>query len=155
MKKSILLISALALTTIHFSIAQDAKQVSSAGMQAAADNPNAAEIKFDMDEYNFGSAKQGDKVDYEFFFTNTGKEPLIITNASGSCGCTVPVWPKEPIKKGERAGIKVSFNTAGKQGMQDKTITINSNARTNPKIIHIKGNVEVPAQPAATDAPKN
>ena len=110
----------------------------------AADNKNAPEFKFEEDEYNFGTIKQGESATHIFTFTNTGKEPLIITNASGSCGCTVPDWPKEPIKKGEKGTVKVTFNSAGKMGMQDKTVTIQSNAKTNPKVIHIKGNVEAP-----------
>lgn len=114
-----------------------------------------AEIKFEQSEFNFGKIRQGDKVDYEFLFTNIGKEPLIISNVTGSCGCTVPEWPKEPIKKGEKGKIKVTFNSAGKQGMQDKTITINSNAATNPVVLHIKGNVEVPPAPAGGNIKTN
>ncbi|MCC6385379.1 MAG: DUF1573 domain-containing protein [Bacteroidia bacterium] len=110
----------------------------------AADEASKPEFKFEVEEYNYGTIKQGDKVNYQFVFTNIGKEPLVITSATGSCGCTVPEWPKEPIKKGEKASIKVTFNSAGKQGMQDKTVTINSNARSNPKVLHIKGTVEVP-----------
>ena len=106
----------------------------------AAENKNAPEFKFEEEEYNFGTIKQGDVVTHIFKFTNTGKEPLIITSASGSCGCTVPEWPKEPIKKGEAGVVKVTFNSAGKMGMQDKTVTIQSNAKSNPKVIHIKGN---------------
>jgi hypothetical protein len=111
----------------------------------SAADANKPVFKFTEEVYNFGTAKQGEKVQHDFTFTNTGNEPLVITSATGSCGCTVPVWPKEPIKKGETATIKVTFNSAGKQGMQDKTITINSNATENPKVLHIKGNIEVPA----------
>jgi hypothetical protein len=102
---------------------------------------NKAEITFEADEFNFGTIKQNDIVNHEFVFTNTGKEPLVITESHGSCGCTVPQWPKEPIKKGEKAVIKVTFNSAGKMGMQDKTVTITSNAKTNPKVLHLKGTV--------------
>ena len=115
----------------------------------APENKNAPEFKFDVEEYNFGTVKQGESVTYEFNFTNTGKEPLIITNASGSCGCTVPEWPKEPLKKGEKSNIKVTFNSTGKFGMQDKTVTINSNAKGGPVVLHLKGNVEAPAPPPA------
>src|SRR5262245_44692058 len=90
----------------------------------APENKNLPEFKFEVEEYNFGTVKQGESVTYEFKFTNTGKEPLIITNASGSCGCTVPEWPKEPLKKGDKSSIKVTFNSTGKFGMQDKTVTI-------------------------------
>lgn len=100
-----------------------------------------AQLSFEKEEFNFGTAKQGDVVAHEFKFTNTGNQALIITDARGSCGCTVPEWPKEPIKKGASAVIKVSFNSAGKMGIQDKTITITSNAAERVKILHIKGNI--------------
>src|SRR5689334_19376817 len=96
---------------------------------------------------------QGDQVKHDFEFTNTGKEPLIISNAAGSCGCTVPEWPKEPIASGAKGVIKVTFNSAGKQGVQDKTVTLSSNAKQNPLVLHLKGNVDKPIeQPAANPA---
>jgi len=107
---------------------------------ASADG-NQAEMTFDAEEFNFGTIKQNDLVNHEFVFTNTGKEPLIITEAHGTCGCTVPQWPKEPIKKGEKGVIKVTFNSAGKMGMQDKTVTITSNAKSSPRILHLKGTI--------------
>ena len=118
--------------------------------QAAPANPNAGDFKFNEEEFNFGTIKQGDVATHEFTFINSGKEPLIITSAQGSCGCTVPTWPKEPIAKGEKGTIKVTFNSAGKMGMQDKTVTIQSNAKTNPKVIHMKGNVEAPPKAPET-----
>jgi hypothetical protein len=120
--------------------------------KAAPANPNAPTMKFEKEVYEFGNIKQGATVEYEYKFKNTGKEPLIITQAQGSCGCTVPVWPKEPIKRGETGIIKVSFNSAGKMGQQDKTVTITSNASNNPVVLHIKGNVEKPAE-TTTPAP--
>ena len=142
--KSKLFITALVLST-GFAYAQ----VSPVTMTAPppAENKNAPEFKFEEEEYNFGTIKQGEVVTHIFTFVNTGKEPLIITSASGSCGCTVPEWPKEPIKKGDKGTVKVTFNSGGKMGMQDKTVTIQSNAKSNPKIIHIKGNVEAPPKP--------
>lgn len=117
-------------------------------------NPNAGEFKFNEMEYNFGTIKQGESVNYDFTFTNVGKDPIIISEAHGSCGCTVPVWPKEPVAKGQKQTIKVTFNSAGKMGMQDKTVTINSNAKTSPIVLHLKGNVEAPpAPPAPPTAP--
>lgn len=100
-----------------------------------------ADMKFDKDVHDFGTIKQGDVVNYEFKFSNSGNTPLIITEAHGSCGCTVPDWPKEPVKKGQTGVIKVSFNSAGKMGMQDKTVTITSNGKEATKILHIKGNI--------------
>lgn len=152
MKKVITLIGIAAL----FSFAVNAQsnpasltaQPASTTTQAAS-NPNAPEITFEEEVYNFGTIKQGEVATYEFVFTNTGKEPLIISNAQASCGCTVPNWPKEPIKKGEKGRIKASFNSAGKTGLQDKTITITSNAKNGTKVLHMKGNIDKPAEQSA------
>ena len=116
---------------------------------------NDAEFKFDQDEYNFGTIKQGETVTHEFKFTNPGSEPLIITKAEGSCGCTVPTYPKEPILKGQTSTIKVTFNSAGKMGVQDKTVTLTSNAKQNPMIIHIKGTVEKTIEQPAIENQKS
>lgn len=159
MKKTILLSAMLLTYGAVKTYAQDQKAASPAptpapaaqATAAPAENKNQSEFKFEAEEFNFGSIKQGDKVEHDFAFTNTGKEPLIITNAQGSCGCTVPTWPKEPVKKGEKAVIHVVFNSAGKMGMQDKTVTITSNAKSNPKVLHLKGTVEQPATPPATE----
>ena len=104
-----------------------------------------------MEEFSFGTIKQGESVTGEFKFTNIGNEPLIITNAEGSCGCTVPIFPKEPIMKNQSAVIKVTFNSTGKFGIQDKTVTITSNAVQNPMVLHVKGIVEK----STVEAPKN
>jgi hypothetical protein len=149
MKKSILALGFCALIAFGAKAQDNTKPATT----AAPENKNAADFKFDVEEYNFGTIKTGDVVNYEFKFTNTGKEPLVITEAHGSCGCTVPEWPKEPIKKGQAAVIKVTFNSAGKMGMQDKTVTISSNAKTGSKVLHLKGNVtEKPAETAPAPA---
>jgi hypothetical protein len=105
---------------------------------------DGANFNFEVEEYNFGSIKQGETVSYEFKFANNGSEPLVISNAAGSCGCTVPVYPKSPIAVGQKAAIKVTFDSNGKRGMIDKTVTLTSNAKGGNKILHIKGNVELP-----------
>jgi hypothetical protein len=155
MKKTILAIAAF-LFVAAASNAQTTPAPAAAPAQSttpAVDNKNAPEFKFEVEEYNFGTIKQGESVNYDFNFTNTGKEPLIITEAHGSCGCTVPQWPKEPIAKGAKGTIKVTFNSTGKMGMQDKTVTISSNAKEGSKVLHLKGNVEAPAPAPATTAP--
>ena len=118
--------------------------ISSVAVFAQSDQakPSGASFKFDEMEFNFNKIKQGEKVEHDFKFINNGTEPLIISQAQGSCGCTVPEWPKQPIKPGETGTISVTFNSAGKMGMQDKTVTITSNAVLNPVILHIKGTVE-------------
>jgi hypothetical protein len=120
---------------------------------AAIENKNAPDIKFEIEEYDFGTIKQGDKVTFDFSFVNSGKEPLVISSAQGTCGCTVPEWPKEPVAKGGKGVIHVEFNSTGKMGMQDKTVTITSNAKSGQKTLHLKGNVEAPPATPATVTP--
>lgn len=117
-------------------------------------NPNAPEFKFEVETYNFGTVKQGESVTYEYKFTNVGKEPLVISRAQGSCGCTVPDWPKEPIAPGKEGKIKVVFSSGGKSGMQHKQVTINSNAKTPVVTLSIKGEVVVPQQEATSPEKK-
>jgi Protein of unknown function (DUF1573) len=126
---------------------------------APIDNPTAPNMSFDQKEYKFGTIKQGESATYEFKFTNTGKEPLIITNAQGSCGCTVPEYPKEPIKPNGSGTVKVTFNSTGKMGPQDKTVTLTyDNGRT--ETLHMIGTVEAantqaPAAAQPAPAPAN
>jgi len=158
MKKSLILAACGLIFSATMVNAQTEKAVAKPAAVMAptavpAENKNAAEMTLTEEEFNFGTIKQGESVTHEFSFTNEGKEDLIITNAQGSCGCTVPLYPKEPIKKGASGVIKVTFNSAGKMGMQDKTVTITSNAKNSPRILHLKGTVEAPAVQPANAAP--
>lgn len=103
---------------------------------------DAAVISFEHGMYNFGKITQGEKVNYDFKFKNTGKSPLIITNATATCGCTTPDIPKAPVKPGESGVIKVVFNSAGKMGMQDKIVTITSNGNPATTEVHLIGEVK-------------
>lgn len=143
--KSILLVSSLLIATTTF--AQEEKKQ----LNNVANDGNQGEFKFKEEEFDFGTIKQGESATHEFEFTNTGTEPIIISTAQGSCGCTVPIWPKEPIAKGQKSTIKVTFNSAGKMGMQDKMVTINSNAKPNPMVIHMKGTVSSPVVQPSVD----
>ncbi len=106
-------------------------------------NENAAVLTFEEEVVDYGTIEQGADGVREFVFTNTGKSPLIISNAVGSCGCTVPTWPKEPIKPGQKAAIKVKYDTK-RIGAINKSVTITSNATEPTKIIRIKGTVVAP-----------
>ncbi len=111
--------------------------------EAKVQNPNAATMVFESEVVDYGTIEQGADGVREFKFTNTGKEPLIISNARGSCGCTVPTWPKEPIKPGESSVIKVKYDTK-RLGAINKSVTITSNASTPTKVVRIKGKIIAP-----------
>lgn len=118
---------------------------------SGAERPGGPVMKFEELDFNFGTIKQGESVTHIFKFKNEGKEPLIINTAVGSCGCTVPEYPKEPIRPNGPGEIKVTFNSAGKSGPQDKTVTITYDT-DKTVVLHMRGTVEVPA-PAPTQAP--
>jgi len=100
-----------------------------------------ASISFDKQVYDFGTVKEGDFVETVFKVTNSGKTDLVITNATATCGCTVPVWPKAPIKPGETGDVKVKFNTSGKPNRQQKTVTLTTNTEAGREMLTIKGMV--------------
>lgn len=91
--------------------------------------------------YNFGTVTDGDKVEYNFRFRNTGKKPLIIASAVASCGCTVPEKPEEPVQPGETGFLKVVFNSKGRVGEVHKTITVTSNAHPGFPDLELTGKV--------------
>lgn len=101
-----------------------------------------AVMSFEKKEHDFGVIKPESKVDYTFKFKNTGKEDLVISNAQGSCGCTIPEYPKEAIKPGESGKIKVSFNSAGKSGNQQKSVTITANTEAGKELLTIKAQIK-------------
>ncbi len=96
--------------------------------------------------YKFGTITEGDKVEYNFRFKNTGKKPLVISNAHASCGCTVPEKPEKPVMPGETSFIKVVFNSKGKSGHQEKSIFVSSNARPSFPDLTLLGEVKRLAQ---------
>ena len=101
----------------------------------------AALIAFDKSVHDFGTVTEGDVVETVFKVTNSGKTDLIITDAQVTCGCTVPVWPKAPIKPGQTEDIKVKFNTSGKTNRQQKNITLITNTESGREILTLKGMV--------------
>ncbi len=116
----------------------------SAGSKTAGNTTASAEnapvMKFEKESHDFGKLIVGNKVSYDFKFTNTGKSPLIITDGFASCGCTKPTWPKTPIKPGENGIIHVTFDSRGKSpGLQDKLITITANTTPAQNAVHLIG----------------
>lgn len=105
---------------------------------------NLPEIKFEEEIHDFGKITQGEKISFAFKFKNTGDKNLIISGASGSCGCTVPNYPKEPIPAGGEGKIDVLFNSEGKSGLQEKTVTLITNCEPSTRILKIKTEVVIP-----------
>jgi len=105
------------------------------------ENAPSAKIEFQTESHEFGDLDEGPKASYDFHFTNTGNEPLILKNVKASCGCTTPHWPKEPIMPGETGKITAVYNTKGRPGKFTKVITVTSNAEKSTNQLYIKGNV--------------
>jgi hypothetical protein len=146
---------------------QDQARAAIEGTTPATTDPNAAAdpnavaasvpsgptttMQFMEEEYNFGTINQGDVVSHTFKFKNTGSEPLIITDAKATCGCTVPKKPNEPIAPGETGEIVVEFNSAGKTGAQTKQVTVTANTNPPQSFIRIVSDIKV--KDAAGGAP--
>ena len=116
--------------------------------QAKAKAMARTTVEFQNETYNYGKVTQGEKVSHQFKFKNTGTEPLVLTRVKASCGCTTPNYSQEPVAPGEEGYIDVLFNTAGKKGIQNKTVTVTGNfeGRIN-RTLRISGEVsEGPAQ---------
>lgn len=109
---------------------------------ATGENIPVSDIKFDQDTFDFGTVIEGEKVAHAYTFTNTGNHDLIITKAVGSCGCTVPEWPKEPIKPGKKGSIDVVFNSDRRVGKANKEVTIYANTEPATRKVVIKGFVK-------------
>ncbi len=109
----------------------------------------ATTIQYEQPVYDYGTVDEGEIVKHNYKFKNTGNEPLVISNCKGSCGCTVPTWPKEPIPPGGEGEIKVEFNSKGKPGPQSKRVTVTANTAPTETFIEIKGEVKGKEQPAA------
>ncbi len=103
--------------------------------------PEPTTVKFDKTVHDFGRINEGELAKTVFKFTNTGKTPLIISNAQGSCGCTVPKWPQHPVKAGQTEEIAVEFNSSGKNGQNEKTVTVTANTDPASIVLTIKSTV--------------
>ena len=157
MKKAILSLGVV-LMSVGAVMAQDKKNVKAAAPTAsktltapAVTAPPATVVTksanlapenmaFKTEVHDFGTIAEGPAAEYEFTFTNTGKEPIIIQHVQASCGCTTPSYSKDPVLPGKAGTVKASYNTVGRPNAFTRTITITSNAGN--KVLTIKGNVE-------------
>lgn len=116
-------------------------QGSDAEVTLGGDSTLVPEIEFNTLTHDFGVVTEGEKIACVFTFTNKGQGSLVINSASASCGCTVPEFSKKPLRTGEKGTIEVIFSTSGFGGIQTKTITVQSNAKTPVVILAIKADV--------------
>ncbi|QNH63564.1 DUF1573 domain-containing protein [Hymenobacter sediminicola] len=137
MKKALVL--ALSLTCAGFAAQAQTAAVKPANAQTKVAGP---QIQFDEMKYDFGTAKQGDVVKHVFKFKNIGTQPLVISNIGVSCGCTTPEWTKDPIMPGKTGSITANFNTAGKMGIQNKVLTVESNSAGGNAMVSVVGEVK-------------
>lgn len=111
-------------------------------------------VEFTETEFDFGTVQEGEKVSHTYKFKNTGSEPLIISDAKGSCGCTVPSWPKEPIAPGKTGEILVEFNSQGKSGNRNQKVTLTANTNPPQTFLSLKGIVAGAGQTTTTAQPQ-
>ena len=104
-------------------------------------NTDIPEIEFSVKEYDFGEIIQGEKVTYSFTFKSNGDGPLVISDVSSTCGCTVPSWPTSPIEPGKTGDIVVIFDSDGKRGKVVKEISVLTNAVPSTRILTIKADI--------------
>ncbi len=108
---------------------------------AAAPTGPTTTMEFNETTFDFGTVQDGEMVSHTYKFKNTGSEPLILSDAKGSCGCTVPKWPREPIAPGGSGEITVEFNSKGKGGKRNQKVTITANTNPPQTFIYLTGEV--------------
>ena len=137
----------------HMAPSQQAATPGAATAAPAAPDPDAGKFKFKELSHDYGEVMEGPLAECDFTFKNVGKKPIIISEAHGSCGCTVPKWPSDPILPKHSGTIHVTYNTAGRVGAISKDVYITSNAQQNPMRLHISGVVKAKPDAKKPDAP--
>lgn len=145
MKKSFILLATIIAFSL-FSCKDNAANKVEEGKVVAAeqrdvDSSTYPEMSFDELQYDFGEIAQGTHVDHLFTFTNTGDAPLVITNASSSCGCTVPEYTREAVAPGEKGELLVKFDGSGR-GTVNKSITLTTNTEKGTERLRIKATIQ-------------
>ena len=144
MKKTIIFCLAIA-ALVNWSCKDSAtSKINAANLETAKKRDAVIElgspiIEFDQTVYDFGTIEEGEVIEGAFKVKNAGKTDLLITEVNPSCGCTTPDWTKDAIKPGETGEIKFKFDSKGRKGTQNKSITIKSNAEKVVEVIRIKG----------------
>lgn len=104
-------------------------------------NDKKTSIVFEQDTFRFGTVEEGERVSHSFSFVNTGKSDLVIVNAYGSCGCTVPEYSKKPVRPGQKGEINVVFDSKGRVGENVKNVTVVANTEPSTNKIYLIGTV--------------
>ena len=117
--------------------------------QGPVDTVNVAKMSFEETTFNFGEATEGEVVEHTYTFTNTGKVPLVISDARSTCGCTVPEWSRDPVEPGGKGSVSVKFSTSNKSREQRKPVTITANTYPASTVVYLEGFVR-PAADAAS-----
>ena len=141
MKKMIIILLCFTISGAAANAQENKKQITTTQSTPQTD-PDAGSFKFKEETHDFGDVPEGPLAEYDFEFKNTGKKPIVIRDAHGSCGCTVPTWPHEPIMPKHKAVIHVAYTTNGRPGPIMKEGTINSDAQQQPMVLHIRGTVK-------------
>ena len=128
------------------SVPTDVVNIPSTASGEAADPGSQPVVTFEKESHDFGKITQGEKVSYSFKFKNTGGSDLVISSAQGSCGCTVPDYPKKPIPPGEEGKIDVVFDSNGKSGKTSKTVTVVTNANPASRVLTVSTEIIVPEE---------
>jgi len=153
MKKTMLLLAAIAM--IAFASCKDEgkaskqmEETSTEVTQTSNDqtqenaNDQFPELTFDDNNYDFGTVQNGEMLEHEFTFTNTGDAPLKVMKANPSCGCTVPEWSKDPIQPGEKGSMKVKFDARGRSGKQHKNVRLTTNTKSGNEVLTFSATIE-------------
>ena len=140
--RELIVLLLLVLSTIFISCIRDkGRDTLDANILETDSTDGIPQIEFLRDSHDFGKIVEGEIVSYTFQYRNTGKGGLVITSASASCGCTVPKYSKQPLGPGETGKLEVVFDSQGKQGVQNKTIAIRTNAKKGRNILIISAEV--------------
>lgn len=136
-------LAALALTSCKENTALNIDAATAKKAELAhAESGKLPVAKFESLDHDFGTIKQGDKVEHTYKFTNAGTADLVLSDAKASCGCTVPDWTKTPVKPGESGEVHVVFNSAGKSGDVQKTVTLTMNTEKGTETLNFKAKIE-------------
>ncbi|MCW3102360.1 MAG: hypothetical protein JWO09_800 [Bacteroidetes bacterium] len=128
------------------SVSTDVINVPATASGTPAEPGSAPVMSFSEERHDFGKITQGEKLSYSFMFKNTGGSDLVISSAQGSCGCTVPTYPRVPVKAGETSKIDVVFDSEGKSGLVQKTVTLVTNCNPSTRILTISSTIVVPEE---------